>query len=136
MRYNKNQFFTNLNVILQLALLLISKHSGAQKFYSDTIRTGSFLCEKSHRLHGVIIQITRAGSAMECNFTCLQFPRCISFNLRYVTRTAVDCEMLATDRYNSTAVLSASAVHSHYFIQVCLKFSHFSRLFCRNFWDR
>ena len=82
----------------------------------------NFITEKSRYLNvssigGASTAVKRAG---ECNQACLHTPLCFSFNLASSPNAdgKLLCELLPTDKFNSSDKLQVSEHFNHYSIKV------------------
>ena len=62
----------------------------------------------------------KVSDALSCAFNCLENARCISYNVAVFPDAddKYECQLLATDKYNSSDNLTSTKEFNHYSVQV------------------
>ena len=104
-----------------------------RNYQQDGLAYANFVPHNFHYLNVSRLGTLSVSDLIDCGIWCVQNPSCYSFNL--ATSPDLDgklrCELLYTDRYNSSAKLEQSAHFHHYSLYVSsfhvLILSRFSR---------
>ena len=80
----------------------------------------NFVKHASAVLDVVPISVAKENNDIECFFSCLKsLVRCLSINMAAVPdEETYDCQLLGTDKYNSSDRLKPSQEYHHFSIQV------------------
>ena len=88
--------------------------------FEGGILSAIFVPEKSRYLNVSPIAVASVYCALECSQLCLPITECFSFNLASSSEGAGkrECQLLSTDKFNSSEQLEVNQEYDHYSIKV------------------
>ena len=110
---------------------IFSKEINLQRGPSRRFQQALFKTSSFHALDGKKIEISHVQSEKHCLLRCIKNLQCYSANVavRSEDNVQVLCELLSSDKYNSSQGFRASATLSHFSISVS-QLDFFGYVFC------
>ena len=100
----------------------LNEVSGAKnkKTTGQGLSYANFVRDPFHYLNATKVGSSLVKKALDCNFACVDNPSCVSLNVAAQTDIYghLLCELLATDKYNSSGQFKENPGFHHYSIYV------------------
>ena len=87
-------------------------------FLAATYGYASVKKHEGVKLDVEILNKTQLSTHQECIAGCSDFPNCFSINVNQIGVDAVDCELLAGDRFRNASNMTLATGYTHYSINV------------------
>ena len=117
--------FTTVCICLCYSFVEAQRHSNEpslSRVAAADLRFASYMRNSFHRLEGEVITSKSGASAWDCQFDCLVHPACFSFNAAANPdeKGLTLCELLSTDKFNSSDKFRENLQFHHYSLHVSL----------------
>ena len=114
----------SISVVFVVCLVILVIKVAAQQqenLYRGLEHEHANFVEHLHTILNVsAIILHKVSDALSCAFNCLENARCISYNVAVFPDAdgKYECQLLATDKYNSSDNLTSTKEFNHYSVQV------------------
>lgn len=83
------------------------------------LREAKFIVDYLHQLSITPLSVHNVSNSFDCAFKCIEFDGCLSFNLaKFPSGGLKVCQLLPTDKYNSSQHFNASTSFDYYSISL------------------